>query len=124
MLTVKQISKKFGLTPHAIRYYTDKGLIPTVLRDKNNNRVFDEDSFEWITTIIHLKKCGMTIDDIKKYVDLCLIGDSTLEERYVYLSKYRDYSLKQLEEAKEQADFMQNKIRQYSKWISEKNKTK
>lgn len=120
MLSVKQISEKFNLTPHAIRYYTDKGLIPTVLRDKNNNRVFDEDSFEWITTIIHLKKCGMAIDDIKKYVDLCLIGDSTLEERYTFLLKYRDYSLKQLEEAKEQADFMENKIQQYSKWISDK----
>ncbi|MGQ5710010.1 MerR family transcriptional regulator [Lactobacillus sp. PSON] len=119
MYTVKEISKKFGLTPYTVRYYTDLGLIPTVKRDKNNNRLFDKDSFEWFVTIIHLKKCGMTISDIKKYVDLCQEGNSTLQERYDYLKKYKNYADEQLKDAKVQAEFMKNKLATYAKWIKE-----
>ncbi|MBP2058450.1 DNA-binding transcriptional MerR regulator [Lactobacillus colini] len=119
MYTVKEIAKKFNLTPYTVRYYTDLGLVPTVKRDKNNNRLFGEDSFEWFETIIHLKKCGMTINDIKKYVDLCKKGNSTLQERYNYLMKYKNYADEQLKDAKIQAEFMKNKLAIYAKWIEE-----
>jgi DNA-binding transcriptional MerR regulator len=44
MYTIKEVSEKTGLTYHTIRYYTDEGLIPEVVRDKNNNRLFNERS--------------------------------------------------------------------------------
>lgn len=124
MYTVKEIAKKFGLTPYTVRYYTDLGLVPPVKRDKNNNRLFGEDSFEWFETIIHLKKCGMTMNDIKKYVDLCEKGNSTLQERYDYLMKYKNYADEQLKDAKVQAEFMKNKLAIYEKWIKEDSQEK
>lgn len=39
MYTVKEVAKLLGLTEHTIRYYTDKGLVPTIQRDKNNIRL-------------------------------------------------------------------------------------
>lgn len=44
-------------------------------RDKNNNRIFDNASLKWLLCTKHLRQYGMSIEDIKRYVDLCLEGD-------------------------------------------------
>ena len=63
MYTVKEAAKQLGFTEHTIRFYTDKGLVPGVIRDKNNCRLFTEESINWLIGIKHLKECGMTLDD-------------------------------------------------------------
>ncbi|WP_372587257.1 MerR family transcriptional regulator [Priestia megaterium] len=45
--------------------------------NKNNIRLFDQESINWLTGVKYLKQCGMTVEDIKTYVDLCLKGGST-----------------------------------------------
>ena len=72
MYTVKEAAALLGLTEHTVRYYTDKGLVPSVKRDKNNNRLFDEESMNWLTGVKYLKQCGMSIETIREYVRLCL----------------------------------------------------
>lgn len=76
--TVKEVSKLLDLTEHTVRFYTDKGLVPSVQRDKNNNRLFDKESISWLIGVKYLKQCGMSVEDIKSYVDLCLEGRSTI----------------------------------------------
>lgn len=82
MYTVKEVSELLDLTEHTIRYYTDKGLVPSVIRDKNNIRLFNEESINWLKGIKYLKGTGMSIESMKEYVDLCLKGESTIQERY------------------------------------------
>ncbi len=65
MYTVKEAAKQLGFTEHTIRFYTDKGLVPGVMRDKNNCRLFTEESMNWLIGVKHLKECGMTLDSIK-----------------------------------------------------------
>ncbi|SHK05268.1 MerR family transcriptional regulator [Propionispora hippei] len=65
MYTVKEVAEKLCLTEHTVRFYTDKGLVPSLQRDKNNNRFFDEDSIDWLICVKCLKECGMSIDSIK-----------------------------------------------------------
>ncbi|MDP9576640.1 UNVERIFIED_ORG: DNA-binding transcriptional MerR regulator [Bacillus sp. 1751] len=77
MYTVKDVAKLLDITEHTVRFYTDKGLVPSVQRDKNNIRLFDQESINWLTGVKYLKQCGMTVEDIKTYVDLCLEGGST-----------------------------------------------
>lgn len=81
MYSVKQVAQMINMTEHAISFYTDKGLMPCK-RDKNNRRVFDDESLNWLMGIKCLKKCGVSIKDIKVYSDLCMQGDSALKERY------------------------------------------
>jgi len=38
MYTVKEAAQITGLTQHAVRFYTDKGLVPSVQRNQNNIR--------------------------------------------------------------------------------------
>lgn len=113
MFTVKEVAKQLDLTEHTVRYYTDKGLVPNVHRDKNNNRLFDEESINWLIGVKYLKQCGMSVQDIKNYVDLCLEGDSTIQERYDIIIKQKEASLAHLEEAKLRAQYMEDKASHY-----------
>ena len=118
MYTVKDISKKLNLSEHTIRYYTDRALIPNVKRNKNNVRLFDEESVNWFIGIKCLKECGMSIEDIKNYIDLCLEGDNTIHERFDIILKQREIAEKQLEEAKERLIYLENKVKHYEDIIN------
>ncbi|MEK4670791.1 MerR family transcriptional regulator [Niallia sp. FSL R7-0271] len=113
MYTVKEVAKLLDITSHTVRYYTDKGLVPNLQRDKNNNRIFKDDSINWLRGAKNLKKSGMSVDDIKKYVELCLEGDSTIPERFEIILKQKELVLKQLEEAKLMAEYILNKEKHY-----------
>jgi len=113
MYTVKEVAKLLDLTQHTVRFYTDKGLVPSLQRDKNNNRIFNDTSIHWLSGAKRLKKCGMSVDNIKNYVDLCLEGESTIEERYEMIQKQREMVLVQLEEIKFMAEFITNKEKHY-----------
>lgn len=113
MYTVKEVAKLLELTEHTVRFYTDKGLVPNLQRDKNNIRIFNDENIKWLIGAKNLKKCGMSVQDIKKYVDLCLEGDSTIQERYMIILKQKEEALTQLEEAKSMAEFMIKKEKHY-----------
>jgi DNA-binding transcriptional MerR regulator len=113
MYTVKEVAKLLDLTEHTVRYYTDKGLVPSLQRDKNNNRLFDEQSINWLKGAKHLKQSGMSVEAIKSYVDLCLEGESTIQERYEILLDQKATALAQLEQAKLIVKFMEDKVNHY-----------
>lgn len=113
MHTVKEVARLLDLTEHTVRFYTDKGLVPSLRRDKNNNRLFDDESIDWLRGVKYLKQCGMSVEDIKTYVDLCLEGDSTIQERYNLILLQKEVALAQLEEAKQRVTYMEEKSKHY-----------
>ncbi|WP_240418794.1 MerR family transcriptional regulator [Paenibacillus periandrae] len=113
MYTVQDAAQITGLTEHAVRFYTDKGLVPSVQRNKNNIRLFDEESINWLYGVKCLKQTGLPIENIKTYVDLCLEGDSTVPQRFALMMEYREAALVQLEEAKARVAHLEEKARQY-----------
>ena len=117
--TVKQISEIMGMSEHTIRYYTDLNLLP-VKRDSANRRIFDEESINWLMGIKCLKGCGMSIEDIKKYGDLCLIGDETLIERREIMKKQLKIAKQNLENAKEILEYVKKKVAHYDDVIAGK----
>ena len=117
--TVKQISEIMQMSEHTIRYYTDLNLLP-VKRDSANRRIFDEESINWLMGIKCLKGCGMSIEDIKKYGDLCLIGDETLIERREIMKKQLKIAKQNLENAKEILEYVKKKVAHYDDVIAGK----
>lgn len=113
MYTVKDVAKLLDLTEHTVRFYTDKGLVPNVARDKNNNRIFDEESINWLRGAKNLKRCGMSVDDIKKYVELSLAGDATILERYEMVRKQKEQVMARLQEAQLMAEYITGKEQHY-----------
>ncbi|WP_182187609.1 MerR family transcriptional regulator [Pectinatus frisingensis] len=121
MYTIKEVSQKTHLTPYTIRFYTDKGLVPNIQRNKNNTRLFNEESIEWLIRVKYLKDCGMPIKVIKHYVDLYLEGTDSLLPRYKIILEYTHLAQKQLEDAKKRVKFMQHKVKHYTELINKTN---
>lgn len=113
MYTVKEAAHITGLTEHAVRFYTDKGLVPSLQRNEHNIRIFDEESINWLLGVKCLKQSGMPIETIKAYVDLCLEGDATIPERYTLMKKHQEEALAKLEEIKRHVAHLEEKLALY-----------
>lgn len=120
--SMKQTCKKTNLTYDTLKYYCNEGLIPNVKRDKNNYRIFNDKDIAWINSLSCLKNCGMSIAEMKLYLELCLKGESSIKER----KKILDKKLKQLEEKKQQIqdsiDYINWKHKFYDDVLSGKTK--
>lgn len=113
MYTVKEIAQLIGMTEHTVRYYTDLGLVPTLQRDKNGNRLFDEQSKNWLIGIKNLRGSGMSIQAVKDYVNLCLQGESTIATRYEIILDQKKQLEEQLKEMNERYQYMVYKEKWY-----------
>ena len=117
MLTVKQAAEKVGISEHTLRYYTDQGLIPGVERNKNNNRLFSEESLGYLRLVVCLRGCGMPVEDIKRFVILSLEGDDSLADRYEILLEQEKRATAQLREAEERLTMLRRKLGHYRERI-------
>ena len=118
MYTMMQICKEADMTYQTLKYYCNEGLIPNVKRDKNNRRVFDDKDLKWIKDLVCLKKCGMSIQEMKEYLDLCLQGESTIQQRKAMLDKKRKALLDSIEELKGCVDYIDWKQNFYDEVLS------
>ena len=111
MYTMMQVCRELDRTYQTLKYYCNEGLIPNVKRDGNNRRVFDDKDVKWIKDLTCLKKCGMSILEMKEYLELCLQGESSIMQRKELLSKKRNAllaSIKELEDSVAYIDWKQN----------------
>lgn len=111
MYTMMQVCREVGITYQTLKFYCNEGLIPNVKRDKNNRRIFDEKDIKWINDLTCLKRCGMSIQEMKEYLDLCLQGASTIPLRKELLAKKQEalrLSIKELENSVSYIDWKQN----------------
>lgn len=111
MYTMMQVCREVGMTYQTLKFYCNEGLVPNVKRDKNNRRIFDEKDIKWINDLTCLKRCGMSIQEMKEYLDLCLQGASTIPLRKELLAKKQEalrLSIKELEDSVAYIDWKQN----------------
>ena len=111
MYTMMQVCRELDMTYQTLKFYCNEGLVPHVKRDKNNRRVFDERDVKWIKDLQCLKKCGMSIQEMKDYLDLCLAGPSTIMTRKQLLDKKQAQlreEVKKLKESIAYIDWNQN----------------
>ena len=109
--TMMQVCKETNMTYQALKFYCNEGLVPNVKRDKNNRRVFDERDVAWINSLTCLKKCGMSIQEMKEYLTLCLQGESTIPQRKEMLVQKQAAlreQMKELEDSIAYIDWKQN----------------
>ena len=65
MYTMMEVCRMTQMNYEALKFYCNQGLVPNVKRDKNNRRVFDAHDIAWIKDLVCLKKCGMSIQEMK-----------------------------------------------------------
>lgn len=120
MYTMMQVCQETSMTYQTLKYYCNEGLVPNVKRDKNNRRIFDERDIKWIKDLTCLKKCGMSIQEMKIYLDLCLQGESTIPARQEILFRKREALLASITELNECISFIDWKQSFYDDVLSGK----
>ena len=85
--SMKETCELTGMAYENLKYYCNTGLVPNVKRSANNRRVFDDHDIAWIKSLTCLKKCGMTIEEMKQYLAYCLQGPASIPVRKVMLEK-------------------------------------
>lgn len=101
LYTVGEMAKKLNVAPSTLRYYDKEGLLPFVERSDGGIRMFKDEDFEWLHIIECLKKTGMSIKDIKTFIDWCIEGDSTIEQRLQLIDRQREAVQSQITQMQE-----------------------
>lgn len=106
--TVGEMAKLLEIPASTLRYYDKEGLLPFVERSTGGIRMFRESDFEWLQVIGCMKKAGMSIKDIRRYIEMALQGDDTIELRLAMFRHQREILKQQMEELQrtmEMADY-------------------
>ena len=122
MYTIKEVAEKMDISEHTLRFWAKSGFFPFVKRNQNNIRQFSDNDLEWVKIVKCLRSVGTENKAIKRYSDLCIVGDSTIEERYKIILGTKEKALMQMDELKKQLAILEYKGNFYKNLI--KNKLK
>ena len=103
---MKEDCELTGMTYENLKFYCNEGLVPNVKRDSRNYRVFSEHDIKWIQSLTCLKNCGMTIPEMKEYLALCLMGQSSIPERKIILAHKKEDLLKSMQKLQKAIDYI------------------
>ena len=122
MYTMRDVCRETGMAYETLKFYCNEGLVPNVKRNANNYRVFDDRDVAWIKSLTCLKNCGMSIQEMKAYINLCLLGKASIPERKVVLAEKREALLKQIANLQASIDYIDWKQHFYDDVLSGKTK--
>lgn len=112
MFTVKEAAEIMGISPHSLRFYDNEGLLPT-LSKRNKRRLFSYEDLEWVYNIMCWRDTGMSLADIRRYIELAREGDDTVDERYEMILRQRDRAIEEVKAARQRVKMLQRKVLWY-----------
>jgi DNA-binding transcriptional MerR regulator len=116
-MTIKDVCKKYDITPDTLRYYERVGVIPEVNRTAGGIRDYTDDDLKWVQNAICLRDAGVPIEMLIEYVRLFQSGDETLEARCNLLKEAREEILAARAKYDEALNKLDYKISMYEKAI-------
>ena len=111
--TVGEMAKKLGVPASTLRYYDKEGLLPFVKRSSGGIRMFQDSDFEWLQVIGCMKKAGMSIKDIRRYIEMALQGDDTIDLRLEMFRHQREVLQRQMAELQHTMEMVEYKCWYY-----------
>lgn len=128
MYTIRDVSKKTGLSAHTLRYYEKEGLLNSVERSQGGFRQYTDEDLEALGLICCLKNTGMSLQEIGQFVQLTHQGECTLKERVELLREHRESMIRRMAEMQRYLDkvtwklnFFTEKLKAYEARQAEKN---
>lgn len=109
--SIGEVAKKTAMTPSTIRYYEKEGLLPFVQRDTASRRTFNEVDLGFLEVIDCMKKSAIPVKEIADFMNLCVQGDSSLEQRLDFLTDHEQQLEEKIAELEDNLDFLR-----WKKW--------
>lgn len=111
-LGVAKAAEIVGLSPHTLRYYEQQGLVRPA-RNASGYRAYSALDLRRLVFLTRMRLSGMTMQDLKRYIELVDQGDSTIPERSRIMFEQRARIKKRLRELTLALETTEYKIRTY-----------
>ncbi|OJG63768.1 hypothetical protein RV07_GL000874 [Enterococcus malodoratus] len=108
---IGDITEMYGISQDTLRYYDKAGLLPFVKKNQAGRRVFTEDDLGYIEVIDCLKRSGIPVKEIAKFMDWCVEGDKSLPQRYAFMVEQEAVLERKIHDLQAQLDFLR-----WKKW--------
>lgn len=116
-MTIKEVSKQFNISSATLRYYEKIGLMNPVVKNESGHREYEEKDLRRINFIKCMRTSGVSIEGIKKYVDLFNEGEHTIPERKQILVEQLNELTLQVENLQTVVTYLKNKIENYEETL-------
>lgn len=121
--SIRQAARLSGLSEHTLRFYDREGLLPNIGRTASGVRRFSEEDIEWLGIICCLKSTGMSIKQMRRFVELSMKGDCTLGARLDMLDEHKRNVEAQLADMQRHLNKVNCKIEYYRRKLDEYART-
>ena len=121
-MKIAEVSERYGISSDTLRYYERIGLIPTVNRNKSGIRDYREIDVRRVEFIKCMRRAGLPIESLIKYIGLVQQGDQTIEARKEILKEQREQLVARVKEMQKTLDILDHKIEVYQNAVLKKEK--
>lgn len=92
---IAEAADHLDVTVHTLRYYERIGMV-AVARDDVGHRRYDSPAIRRLMFITRMRTAGMTIADLKEYLNLVDAGRQTIPQRLDLMLEHRDTLRRQI----------------------------
>lgn len=122
LMTIKEVSEKYGISSDTLRYYEKIGLLPNIARTSGGIRNYSESDCNWISYVKCMRSSGVAIEPLIEYINLFIEGDATILRRKEILTNQLNEINDKLNELNETKEKLTYKIENYDKVINKYEK--
>lgn len=109
-LTIQQMARRSGFSEPTLRYYEQIGLLGEISRDESSgHRRYDPVAVDRIEALACLRSSGMTVDGLRRYLDLLAQGDSAAAEQLDLFTNQADKLAADIEQLQLRLTYLRRK---------------
>lgn len=113
VMTIKEVSEKYGISQDTLRYYERVGMIPPVTRTPSSIRNYTDEDEKWVEMALCMRGAGLPVEVMIEYLKLFQQGDETIPARLDLLTEQREVLLEQKKQIEQTLDRLNYKIARY-----------
>lgn len=117
-MPIAEAAAQTGYSAETLRFYEREGLLPGIRREGGKRRYSPSD-LRIIRLVDCLKKTGMPLREIRRYISLIPKGDRSLPERLAMMRRQQEAIGKQLDELQAFAEHIAFKVWFYETALKE-----
>lgn len=117
-LSINEFSQMTGLSQHTLRYYEKIGMLPRPPRGWSGSRTYTEHELYWVNFVKCLKATGMSIENIRAYVQMDDDDPRTVPTRRAMLLEQAEVVRAKIAEYQRIASVIQDKLAWFDEYLA------